>query len=541
MKRPLTALLPLALFAATANAATYYTNQTTGSIGNIAGYTDWDDNPTGPGNAPGSYPPAAGNTDTWVIQGGAVANFFGGTWHGGTTRFDKLSDTDIALLMVRGDTGGDAIVQDVTLNGGGLKSNGPAVYGDTLMITAVGGKAGVEGGSGFRIDFNRMTGTGTIEIIPIFGQGVAPGSSSSGVTFAVDDFSGFTGTFLVSDTQKLLFGSDVETASFGLEVQVDGNHAYRLHNNVSVTSAKFGGTTLDPGTYDAAALTGLGLGGYFTDDGGTLTVVSQSAPLRLTISRNSGLYDFSWNSRENKVYDLVSSTGLTDPPLAWPVWDGRSSLAADPPTNTLTGIPGGGDSRRFFAVIERDAPLRNGSFESPVIDDGEIANLGLPWDVYNPDMVVTADVRTWNPTTTDYPSLAPGGGENVGYAYCSYITTPPDKAFGLSQTLGASFAANTSYEVAFMVGRPNGFGWPGYRVELLAGGTVIAVDDNTQSPTSGTFVGSTVFYTYDPGDAGLVGQPLAVRLLSRGEDPESAGPGEFEVDFDRVTFSSNRP
>ena len=52
---------------------------------------------------------------------------------------------------------------------------------------------------------------------------------------------------------------------------------------------------------------------------------------------------------------------------------------------------------------------------------------------------------------------------------------------------------------------------------------------------------STVNYVYDAGDAGLAGEPLEIRLLSRGVDVESVGssiPG-WAVEFDNVEFSSN--
>jgi hypothetical protein len=82
-------------------------------------------------------------------------------------------------------------------------------------------------------------------------------------------------------------------------------------------------------------------------------------PIRFVISPTVGIpgnYDFDWDSKEGKLYDLVSSTDLSSAPNTWPVWDGRADLIATPPSNTLTNIPGGGDPRRFFVLIEKDAP-----------------------------------------------------------------------------------------------------------------------------------------------------------------------------------------
>jgi hypothetical protein len=69
-----------------------------------------------------------------------------------------------------------------------------------------------------------------------------------------------------------------------------------------------------------------------------------------------GNYDFEWDSKAGKLYDLVSATDLSTASNTWPVWDGREGLVATPPVNTLTAIPGGGDPRRFFVLIEKDAP-----------------------------------------------------------------------------------------------------------------------------------------------------------------------------------------
>jgi len=87
------------------------------------------------------------------------------------------------------------------------------------------------------------------------------------------------------------------------------------------------------------------------------------------------------------------------------------------------------------------------------------------------------------------------------------------------------------------VGNSWNYYWSGYSVRLLAGGTVIAEDNNTLWPDYMLWVTSTVVYTYDPGDSGLVGQPLEIRLLNLGIDVDGR-PGEtVGVEFDNVTLS----
>jgi hypothetical protein len=132
--------------------------------------------------------------------------------------------------------------------------------------------------------------------------------------------------------------------------------------------------------------------------GGNVTIAAEflsAAPpvvtpfdLVITPNANPGQYDFQWDSQQGKVYDLVSSTDLSTAPDTWPVWDGQADLAASPPTNTLGNIAGGGDVRRFFAVLEKDAPpLLSEDFESGLpgawvpSDNGA----GTAWQAGTPD------------------------------------------------------------------------------------------------------------------------------------------------------------
>lgn len=141
----------------------------------------------------------------------------------------------------------------------------------------------------------------------------------------------------------------------------------------------------------------------------------------LTIAPNAstpGNYDFSWESQEGMLYDLVSATDLATAPDTWAVWDGRADLAATPPSNTLSGIPGGGDPRRFFAVIEKEAPppppLLAEDFEAgapagwTATDNGA----GTAWEVGTPD------------GAGSFPDTEPTGAANGTQCAGTNITTP---------------------------------------------------------------------------------------------------------------------
>lgn len=64
-------------------------------------------------------------------------------------------------------------------------------------------------------------------------------------------------------------------------------------------------------------------------------------------------FDFTWSSQEGALYDLVSSTDLSIDPATWEVWEGNEDVPGGVGTTTLTAVPAGNDSRRFFAVIRK--------------------------------------------------------------------------------------------------------------------------------------------------------------------------------------------
>ena len=82
--------------------------------------------------------------------------------------------------------------------------------------------------------------------------------------------------------------------------------------------------------------------------------------------------------------------------------------------------------------------------------------------------------------------------------------------------------------------------FPGYRVDLLGGGVVIAQDDNTLTIPEGEFATATV--SLSVGDTHpQLGQALGIRLVSLNEIPggftQQTSP-DLEVDFDDVQLSA---
>jgi len=71
-------------------------------------------------------------------------------------------------------------------------------------------------------------------------------------------------------------------------------------------------------------------------------------------------------------------------------------------------------------------------------------------------------------------------------------------ANGVAQILTETVAADTDYTLTATVGNSYAYYWSGYSVQLLAGGTVIAEDNNTWWPEDYMLWDtSTVEYSYD--------------------------------------------
>lgn len=94
-------------------------------------------------------------------------------------------------------------------------------------------------------------------------------------------------------------------------------------------------------------------------DNVSLIVEGGPSDIPLSISANEenpGHYNFTAGAKDGFLYDLVSNTDLSADPATWPVWEGQSDLAGSSPTIEITNVPGGPDDKRFFALVEKEAP-----------------------------------------------------------------------------------------------------------------------------------------------------------------------------------------
>ncbi len=137
----------------------------------------------------------------------------------------------------------------------------------------------------------------------------------------------------------------------------------------------------------------------------------------------------------------------------------------------------------------------------------------------------------FDPTTAQYDPLTKiPDGARVASIYQG------DAGDGISQVLAATFQEGFSYTLTVKAGDPADEPFDGYMVQLLANGTILEQDDNTQMSVADDFVTSTVSYTYDPGEAALVGQPLEIRLLSKGLNT-----GDVNFDDVQLTVTLGNP
>lgn len=183
--------------------------------------------------------------------------------------------------------------------------------------------------------------------------------------------------------------------------------------------------------------------------------------------------------------------------------------------------------------------VSNSSFESPNTANGTFSGsqtLGpAGWTVYNSGpQSPNRFFGVWDPTgTTSYVAIPDG--QQVGVVF---LDDALGFEAGLLQVLGDTLQLSTQYTLTVGVGnfapslgdQWNFTGFPGYRVELRAGSTVLAADNNTLAPGEGVFLTSTVNFTTGVSHANA-GQALGIRLVNLN------GSG-VEVNFDKVSLNA---
>ncbi len=200
--------------------------------------------------------------------------------------------------------------------------------------------------------------------------------------------------------------------------------------------------------------------------------------------------------------------------------------------------------------------LENPGFEVPEQTNQPVPGAGFfdfdtppGWNLYDPNNLIPEDASLatsftggWKPSDAFFATIPEG--EQIA----SIFLVPPGAGeVGLAQNLGITIQPNTTYILSAAVlntpalpGAELFEGFPGYRLELLAGNDVIATDNNTVVINEGSFETATVSYTSSKDDIYL-GEALSVRLINPNLNDGNGfnGGNGVEVNFDNVELSAS--
>lgn len=178
------------------------------------------------------------------------------------------------------------------------------------------------------------------------------------------------------------------------------------------------------------------------------------------------------------------------------------------------------------------------------------------WQLYNPDSVVINNgvgPQFWVGTLSPSPPVFFNGdspdGQRIAIAFNVFGTGNLGE-YGLQQNLGSNLLANQLYTLEVEIGNIasgtalngdffNLDGFPGYRVDLLAGGVVIASDNNSLAGSipEGGWGTSTIQFQTGLAHAQL-GQALGIRLVNLNQIDPMFPTADLEVDFDLVRLQA---
>jgi hypothetical protein len=202
-------------------------------------------------------------------------------------------------------------------------------------------------------------------------------------------------------------------------------------------------------------------------------------------------------------------------------------------------------------------PIVNAGFESNAIPSGAFAVL-VPqgWSSYDPGFIINQNANSVGVIRPDVPqSFFPAGAPEGVNAALVFLAGPQNAVAGLQQILTATLQANTRYRCSVQVGNiasgtslpgsadgGNVFynldGFPGYRIDILAGTSVIASDNNSIGATipEGEFQETRFYFDATNGHPQL-GQNLGIRLVNL-KTPGTTEVPNIEVDFDDVRLTA---
>jgi hypothetical protein len=214
------------------------------------------------------------------------------------------------------------------------------------------------------------------------------------------------------------------------------------------------------------------------------------------------------------------------------------------------------------AAVPVNVAIANAGFEAQAVPPGAFL-IGVPtgWQAYDPFGRLDGNADALGriaPVAAPAPGSAffPGGPAEGLRAALVFLAGSDVGEAGLQQTLASTLQANTQYVLRAVVGNIasgvsapgssdgggvfyNLAGFPGYRIDLLAGSTVLASDNNGIGPALGEGQWGNAGLAFDSSTAAadLIGLPLTIRLVNLALPGNAAMPG-IEVDFDNVQLTA---
>ncbi len=185
--------------------------------------------------------------------------------------------------------------------------------------------------------------------------------------------------------------------------------------------------------------------------------------------------------------------------------------------------------------------LANPDFDDTAISDNVVSTTprSQGWTF---NTTSSSDGGIFNPNSATYPaaggsaSALGASGSNVAYVYNGQNAASAGRS-SISENFGATLQPATNYTLTVAVGNrltanPFGTSYGGYEIDLLAGGTVIASQLNTITPTAGTFADASFTLFSDSVSSALLNQELSVRLS------ETSNAQFASTDFDNIRLTS---
>ncbi len=209
------------------------------------------------------------------------------------------------------------------------------------------------------------------------------------------------------------------------------------------------------------------------------------------------------------------------------------------------------------ALLAQPIPIVNAGFESDAITDGAFVVLQpQAWATYDPSGMIN---NVQNAVGVIRPNIGgeyfPTGAPEGVNAALVFLGGNETGEAGLQQTLSATLQANTRYRCSVQIGNiasgtslpgssggPGNFfdldGFPGYRIDVLAGGSVVASDNNSIGATIPEGAWRLMRFYFDVTNSHpQLGQPLEIRLVNL-KQPGTPEIPNIEVDFDAVALSA---